>query len=314
MTYTNTLKALLSLALSMALLPAQTGVTGPVLGLVYDPGAGGVRLLQGIPGSVLLGERLPADLDFAVPAAQNDYAIGMESESGAIVLISGAGRQALAGAPAAATKIAISPRGSAAAIYFERTASVQIFAGLPAAPRVVRELQVDGKPSAIAVSDDAEFLIAALQRDTEDPLLLLYVAETPQILLPGARVAALDFFPGSRDALIADANSVWLMREGILTRLADERDSIADVVGVAASSDGARIVVAMRAGQVMLRDLSAGSQSVIVCNCEPTGLNRLRGNAVFRLNDPGSGPVWLLDADSPEARIVFVAVAAGGDP
>jgi hypothetical protein len=33
----------------------------------------------------------------------------------------------------------------------------------------------------------------------------------------------------------------------------------------------------------------------------------LRGNSVFRLTDGADGPVWLLDADSPQPRISFVA-------
>jgi hypothetical protein len=295
------------LAAAMASLAAQTSVTGPELGMVYDTRVGGLRSIRGIPASAVLAQPVPADLEFAVASAQDGFALGVERGTGATVIVSASGRLALTETRTGAARIALGPRGRTAAIYFGGSLTVQVVAGLPSAPRVMRELELEAKPSALAVSDDGELLLATLERDGEDSLLLFAPGMPPTVLLHGSRLAALEFLPESRDALAAGAEAVWLVRDGNVSPLLDRRDGVTDPVGVGASGDGLRVIVAMRGGQVLLRDLAGGSPTVLSCNCEPTGLARLRGNAVFRLTDPASGTVWLLDGDAAEAHIVFVA-------
>jgi len=45
------------------------------------------------------------------------------------------------------------------------------------------------------------------------------------------------------------------------------------------------------------------------CQCTPTGLDRLAGTDVFRLTEPSTGPMWVLDAGAHQSRIVFVPPA-----
>ena len=99
-------------------------------------------------------------------------------------------------------------------------------------------------------------------------------------------------------------------RQG-LQSLADQRNGIADVVGAAASADGARVFIAMKSGQVAVRNLGDSTQTLLSCACEPAGMWRLRGKAVFRLNEVGGGPVWIVDGDASAPRILFVATPSG---
>ena len=160
------------------------------------------------------------------------------------------------------------------------------------------------------MSDDGEVLLAA---PGDDSVVSYRAGRSPEILLRGGGIVAVDFFPGSRDALVAGASAVWTIRDSNALLVADDRDGIADPVGIAGSIDGARAFIVLRSGQVIVRDLAGSAQTIVSCDCRPSGLARLRGAAVFRLNEIGDGPVWLLDADGPAPRIVFVAAAAGSE-
>jgi hypothetical protein len=113
---------------------------------------------------------------------------------------------------------------------------------------------------------------------------------------------------------MATQSAVYLYqgRQG-LQSLADQRDGLANVVGAAASGDGTRVFIGMQSGQVVVRDLAASTQTVLSCSCQPAGMWRLRGKAVFRLNELGAGPLWVVDGDAAAPRILFVAMPAGGN-
>jgi hypothetical protein len=298
---------------------AQTSstVTGPMLGVVFDASTGTVRPLAGIPASAILGDPFDAGvtLSLALPAPGQTYAVGTEVDTGTSVLLSGEGRSELPGVKSGASRIAISPRGRAAAFYFADSVSVQIVSGLPGHPVVVREVYPGGTPSVLAVSDDAQTLLAAVDQDGGQAVIFDQAGQGSRLLRNASRVVAMEFFPDSRNALFAEssANAVWVIQNADgpqVTSIADERDGITDTVGLAASTDGATVFIAMRSGQVAIRNVSSGEQTLISCSCQPSGLSRLRGNAVFRLNDVGDGPVWILDASGEQPRILFVAAAA----
>src|SRR2546425_437254 len=81
--------------------------------------------------------------------------------------------------------------------------TAQIVTGLPTSPRVLREISLGGAPPALAVSDDGEVLLAA---PGDDSVVSYRPGRSPEILLRGGGIAAIDFFPGSRDALVAGAS------------------------------------------------------------------------------------------------------------
>src|SRR5215813_12163810 len=107
-------------------------VGGPLLGVVFDAGQADIRSLTGIPGSAILGGPLDSGAALgqaAVSAA--GYAVAVEYDSGAAVLVTSSGRRPLAGIPTGAAVIVLSPRGSSAALYFKSTRTAYVVTGLP---------------------------------------------------------------------------------------------------------------------------------------------------------------------------------------
>jgi len=285
-------------------------VGGPLLGVVFDPGRGSVRSLTGIPASAMLGDALDTGTGLQLAAVSAaGFAVGVETDRAAAVLVSRAGRTPLAGLPAGASSIVLSPRGSAAAFYFKSTRTAFIVTGLPENPGAPRQIALLRPPAGLAVSDDGAALMAIERLSKLDASVQLYRgAGGPVLLRNGRRIAGVEFLPGSSDALIAEGDAVYLISEAFGPQLiAGGEDGISGVTAAAASADGSRVIVAMQSGQVAIRDRATNAQSIVSCACRPTGLARLRGPGVFRLNEIGDGPLWLLDAGSGEPRILFVA-------
>jgi hypothetical protein len=70
---------------------------------------------------------------------------------------------------------------------------------------------------------------------------------------------------------------------------------------------GSTILVAQRGSEsITILDLEAGSTTVHPCGCNPTGFFPLKGEAAFRLNDFGNGPISVLDISSDGVRTVLI--------
>ena len=305
----------LLLAGSAAAQSSATAVAAPVLGLVPDAGAQTVRTLTGIPAAAQLGGTLDGTPLSAVAIASGQaYALALENGTGAALLVSQSGRQTLAGVRAGAQLVAVSPLGTAAAVYYGDTGKASILTGLPDAPQTLREITLDGAPSAMAISDDGAALAAAISLTANESTVFSYIAGgAGQALLSDRRFPSLEFVPGSTAIVMATQAAVYLYqsRQG-LQLLTDQRDGVTNVVGAAASGDGKRVFIAMQSGQVAVRDLAASTQTLLTCSCQPSGMWRLRGKSVFRLNELGAGPLWVVDGDGVAPRILFVVMPAGG--
>ena len=293
----------------------STTITEPVLGLVFDAGAQTIHNLMGIPAASrvdgTIGDGTP--LSAVAISSQQAYALAQDS-TGATILVSSSGQQPLAGVRAGALLAAVSPGGAAAAVYFGDTGKASVLTGLPGAPQMLREVTLDGPPSALAVSDDGASLAAVVNLGPNQATVFFYSADgAGQALLSDRSFPSLEFVPGSTTLVMATQTAVYLYqaRQG-LQLLTDQRDGVTNVVGAAASADGARVFIGMGSGQVAVRDLAASTQTLVSCSCQPTGMWRLRGKAVFRLNELGAGPLWVVDGDATVPRILFVAVPAGG--
>jgi hypothetical protein len=305
------MKLLFCVILIAAAATAQTSpgaVGGPLLGLVFDPGRAGIRPVTGIPGSATLG--IPLDsggglAQAAVSAA--GYAVAIDSDSGAAVLVTAGGRTPIADIPTGADAIVLSPRGTAAAFYFKTKRTAYVVTGLPDSVQAPRTVALDRQPMMLAISDDGAALLAVERISKLDASVLVYRGADPGALLCNGRgIAGVDFVPGSSDALIAESNAVYLVSEAFGPQLiAGVDDGIAGVT--AAAADGTRVIIAMQSGQIAIRDRNTNAIATVSCACHPTGLARLRGAGIFRLNEIGDGPLWLLDPGSAQPRILFVA-------
>lgn len=303
-------------AVWMALLFAATGagqqtgtLAGPVLGMVFQNGTGAIRPLLGISGSSRLGAALDSGPALAQAAAAGTFALAVEADNGAALLITAGGRSPLAGVPAGANRVVLSPSGTAAAFYFNQSQTAYILSGLPGSPNVAGQVVTGSQPTVLALSDDASTLLTVEQSGRDRMSLVSYTGGQAATLWFGPHIRDVQFNPGSQTALMVEPDAVAMVSNASGAQvIAGAQDGLAGVMAAAVSGDGTKVFIAMQSGQVMVRDLQSKAQTLISCACQPTTLARLRGNAVFRLNEIGAGaPLWLLDSDGSAPRILFVA-------
>jgi len=317
--------AVVSLHLPVAPRVAAQQIRGPVLGFVLEADSG-LKPILGIPGAATMGGALAAGLEARSVSVSpdQDFALALAGEDGRVFLI-----RDLKGSPAAAalpgfsgvSRIEMSPAGQAAALYEAASQTIRVVSGLPQAPVAHWETEpgwMHGRLSALAVSDNASVVLVAVEEGERVTLWALAAGEAPRYLAPVGGAASLAFLTRSGDALVADGirNEVLWMRDvpGAvqIVPLAGEREGVSRPVGVAATADGQRVIVANSdPGGVLTVDLPDSRIARISCECVPSGLYRLSGKAVFRLNGPSEGPIAVFDGDSAEARVVFVPREGG---
>jgi hypothetical protein len=314
-----------------ASLEAQsTFIGGPTLGFVPSAGATSISQIIGIPGASILTDPLVVDgtLRGVAVAPKQDYAIAVRVDDGQLVMIDLASSQvtALSAANPDSFLLGISPRGSAVAVYDGQTARVLVIGQLPQAPQVVQELDasgVAGQASTLAVSDDGTVvLLRAVNSDGGSGLWILNALQAAR-QLPVDQPSGLAFFAGRNDVIVGDDATATafvildLGRTETEFPLVGGVDGMAGFSSIAASDDGTRLFLADRtSGNVALVDVSSGRRAVLSCDCQVTGISRLRGNDLFRLNETSQDPINVLDSSGFEPRIVIippnVSVASGG--
>jgi sugar lactone lactonase YvrE len=129
--------------------------------------------------------------------------------------------------------------------------------------------------------------------------------------MPTGRPGVVAFAPGSHDAALASDGAVTWIHDAAgsaVQQAVAQISALAGAVGVAFSADGATLYAANAAGSVWSFDLAAGtgvqqSSGAVATTLEPMG-------GLFRLNQAGAGPLWLVDPNAGSPRIVFVPPAA----
>jgi hypothetical protein len=309
------MRILVSACLAACSLYGQAGkLAAPSLGFVFDPPAHALRRIQGIPGAALVGA--PVDFGFAVSAAY--VAPRLDS---VFVLAASDGRAHLfrltADAPleravdsmGAPLRVVFSPSGSAAALY--SPGSVQVIKGLPDAPAVSATISLHRNLRArrplldtLAISDDGAYLLYG----TGGPIELIGVAGNSRQIMAGAPDALAAFAPGGHDAAVIHSGKLTLFQD--IAGAATERsfDAIETPSALAFSPDGQKLFVASATGRAVTTiQVATGDRSALACDCAPSALIPM--GSVFRLNELGSEPLWLLDTAS-ERGLVFVPAPA----
>jgi hypothetical protein len=296
-------------ALLLAPIVTAQDVQGPVLGYAWDTASSRLRPILGIPGSSLLG----APLDLSVPLSlvelspRQDYALAAGAESVWLVRLDGA-RSVHPVLSGSADRIVISPTGTAAAVYSQE---LQILKGLPGTPSAAA-VAVPGPLTAMAVNDAGNLVLAVCG----EQLFALRPGAAPRRLGPAGAGSALAFADNTTDAIVADAanNEVFLLRgENERLILASERDGVSEPVAVALAA-GRGFVANRGSNAVLILDLGGGPPARISCPCEVTGLQRLRGEAVFRLTGPLQSASYVLEVAAGEPRLWFVPAASAVGP
>ncbi|MBI3469926.1 MAG: hypothetical protein HY013_01050, partial [Candidatus Solibacter usitatus] len=213
-------------------------------------------------------------------------------------------------------RIVLSPGGRSAALYSAGRNRVQIVTGLPDKAVLDREVDLSElvrPPSLLAINDEGNRVLAAAPDTDSTALYTLESGSPARYLMALGEVSAMAFAPNGTDAAIADrTRGLYRIRaaDGAQDRMPAPVDN---PTAVAFTDDGARLLAATPDSVVVLD--AAGSELMrIPSNREPAGLHRMLGGLVFRLNDLGDEPLWLVDAGASEPRTVFVPFARSSEP
>ncbi|MEP7366112.1 MAG: hypothetical protein ABI972_22870 [Acidobacteriota bacterium] len=290
---------LIGLSIACAAFAQEGVVAGPSLGLLYDPAAHTLHSVNGVAAAALLSESLStADgLAWLEAAPGGAFALGLSQETGQVELLTASGRRALDSLPAGARGVRFSPAGRAAMLLFEDRALV--LTSLAAEPSVAWEFAA-GANAMLALSDDGSQALSLVEGR-----LVQYNADgsANELLATGARAAA--FAEGSHDSVILtdEAGVLLLNHNGEMARLLLP-EGLAAPMAAAATQD--YILLAAEDGAVTKLSRDGATVETISCGCKPTTLARVGRSLLYRLNDPGDGPVWLLDAAEGQPRILFI--------
>lgn len=287
-------------------------VAGPSSGLVFDRAAGMLRPVMGVPGAATLGDGIALNyaVNWVVVSPRLDSAVAA-AEDGSLHFLrlanGGVSELTVAGVSDVPRGVVFSPSGTAAALLYASQA--QVVAGFPDAPVLGKVMPLESavdthaRPSArpaagsVALSDDGAVLMEA-----HGGTVRLAGARGRSSLTAGMLAA---FAPGGHDAAVADGSGVTLVRDvdGSAQATVLAAEGVAEPVGLAFSADGATVFAAGASGVVALRT-AGGDPAQIDCACTPAGLAAM--GQVFRLNELGQGPLWLLDPGGQAPRTVFV--------
>jgi len=309
------MRIFISACVAACSLYGQAGqLAAPSLGYVFDPSAHVLRRIQGIPGAALVGT--PVDFGLAVTAAtvaprmDSAFVLAGDGQAHLFRLTADAAQERAMDALGAPLRVIFSPSGSAAALC--SPGSVQVIKGLPDAPVAAAAIPLPGSPRSrralpdtLAISDDGAYLLYA----AGGPMELIGVAGDGRQVKAGVAGALAAFAPGSHDAAVIQNGMLTLFQD--IAGAATERsyDGIAAPSALAFSPDSQRLFVASATGRAVTTiQVATGGRSSLACDCAPAALIPM--GSVFRLNELGSGPLWLLDTAS-EQGMVFVPAPAG---
>ncbi len=276
-------------------------ISVPTLG--YLPEDRRIRTMQGIPGAGVVGPILDVGRDLAQIAIspRQDYILASDAGTGEVLMIVPGSAAtsistAIPGAIANPDRIVMSPSGSSAVLWFFATNHAQIISGLPASPSI-REIDasvLNASPTAVAVSDDGNWLAAASFSATG---AYLFARDGSMSTIPLDDYATGLAFFHNRDALAIATTSLVFTADLTSTAppaLAANLNVISNAFELAVTFDN-QWIVAAAGGVLFTVDLAAGMSSTLNCECAPDGLFGL-GGSIFRITSSMLGGVKLFDA------------------
>jgi len=292
--------------------------SGAQLGLIWNSADSTLRSLAGVPGSTQLGPALfPAGAYAAGAYASGTQAALLIDPKGNLQTMTQPSMQpqTVAQSVSPASLIVFAPHGAYAAVFAPGSTSVFIVGGLPVAP-VTNGITAAAAVQGAAISDAGTLLLATSASNGSVAVTAINAGGTRSNLATLAGFGGMSFIAGSEDSLIADsaANTVARYHNGAAVTLATHANGLNQPFAVAVSQDGHWAVAADKADASLLRiDLTgATTPAQSTCACSPNQLSALSGNAVFELAAPAAAPGWMIEADSPTARVLFIPPARSG--
>ena len=275
---------------------------GPTLGFAPDTTGSTIWPVLGIPGASILGDPLILDTGIygAIISPKQDYVLAVRNADHQAVVINLTGDgptvNAIPGADFPADLLAISPTGSAATLYNNDSKTVQVLRGLPNATELVYQFDASalaGQVAQMAVSDDGTIVLLKSVTDS-DVGFWGFDSSGASCRIALDRPSAAAFFVNSHDAVVADdaSQTVFVIsdiaRTGIQVPLIF---SAGNLSALTVSADNRQVFAAdASTGNVRIADVATRTSVTLPCNCRLTGLSRLKGGSMFRLNEPQETP------------------------
>ena len=300
----------------------QTGtVAGPSAGYVFDPAVKAVRQIRGIPGAATLGDAI--DLGIAASAAavspRGDLA-AVTADDGTLHLFrlnnGTAVERPVNNLMTGAFSVRFSPSGTAAALY--QPGSVQVLRGLPDAPVVAATFPAPQAADAVMVSGIHSYRVtgAAIAVSDDGAYVLFGRAGAIDLLSAtgGRKLAdahagfAVAFAPGSHDAAVVTGGTLSVFQDVAGASTRRDFPGATATSGLAFSADGGKVLLAGPEAVTVL-DRATGDRKLAGCDCRIVSVAPM--GTVFRLNELGSGPLWLLDPTATEPKVLFVPARSG---
>jgi len=302
-----------TICLAYLLLSTAYGQNGslakPSIGFVFDTSIKSLRPVQGLPGAAVVGA--PIEFGFVPSSAY----VAPRLDSAFLQAADGTphffrlGGSTFTERPVAELAsflhIVYSPSGTAAAIL--SAGKIQVIKGLPDSPVIAATISPRANPrnrrplpDTLAVSDDGAYLIYA----AGGPVELLGAAGDSRQVLDAAPGTLAAFAAGGHDAVVNQSGKLFIFNDiaGPATRRSI--DSAASPTALAYSPDSRSLLIASAAGRsVTTVNLETGDRSSLSCDCAPATLTPM--GSVFRLNELGKDPLWLLDTASNRG-LIFV--------
>lgn len=302
--------------------PTPSGLKIPLLGFLVSNAPFRVRPVVGSPGAVVLGSELPIpDQVSAVSVAPGQQFAVIETSSGQseVLPLTLDGSGAVIPIPNSLANpdgVAFSPSGTVAVLYSARARSAEVILGLPASPRLDRTVDLSAASlplTSVAISDDAQTILAGFSDGSHGSIWSFAAAQTAQQIAPAGLPVAIRFFPGSSDAVAADRGWQQILRlphGAVPLVLASGAQGIGNPSDLEVSSDlktvwvsslapagraaASRRTLTTQTGQLSAIDLATGAVTTAPAPFEAANLQRLAGESVFLLSsaDGSASGVW----------------------
>ena len=316
-------RLLLLTAAGTMLLGAQTPLAGPSLGFIFDARGQALRPIRGIPGASMIGDPLPSSSPFsaAAIALKQNLAIVNDGAWKSIPLATPGDPALLPDGLPSVARLAVSENGSAAAFYDATAGALRVVTGIATANTALNAVALDALPGAItamAVADDGALLLSASITDDAgnaagEALFWIGADGSTRKLSTLQSTASILLTNSGASALVTDraANQVWKIQDpggnAALTLLASDADGVSSPAGAALSADSKQLWIANTGAHNVL-GLKLADRTVTTLDCfDVATLVPMSDGQTFRLNELGTGPVWILDAGpGVDARIVFI--------
>jgi len=289
---------------------AENGFRPPASVFVLDSRTQTIRPVVGRPGAWIADQGL--DLGMPVLAArfsvERDFALILAggADTPAVAVVTGLKNGPVSvtpiqGALGSANVLVLNDAGTAGLLYSEANHQVQFLGGLPGSPSVLRTVAVDqlpGQLTALALNSGGDLALLAVANDSSGSVYRLSPDNGPEFVTSVQRASSIAF-ESDQSAFVADADAGQILRidarsGGGAALVADSSRGIQQPQSLQVLS-GTRILVGQaQDSSIRCLDLSSGLDALTIIPASPTSMDRFPGS-YFVLNQPGSGPVYVLE-------------------